>query len=103
KLKVRRRGQDVHVTLLFSERGPHTRASFLLPPSAGPGLPPPPAARMAASCPLRRAPRLEAGRGGGVSLAACCCPHGRAASRACQNSPAACRRKKALDKKGRRC
>ncbi len=40
------------------------RASFFLLPSAGPGLPLPPAARMAASCPLMRAPRLEAGRGG---------------------------------------
>lgn len=85
--------------LLFSERGPRKRASFLLP-SRGAG----PAA--AARCPHgrvlppRRAPRLEAGRGGGVPPAACRCPHGRAASRACQKLPICCRRKKALDKKG---
>lgn len=88
--------------LLFLERGPHKRASFLLP-SCGAG--PPAAARCPHGrvLPLRRAPRLEAGRGGGVPPAACCCPHGRAASRACQKPPAACRRKKALDKKGAVC
>ena len=53
KLKVRRRGQDVHVTLLFSERGPHARASFLLSSRwAGPAA--------AARCPRGRVLPLEA-------------------------------------------